>query len=591
MFLAAASAGAGVWPVLFQLAVLLAAALVVGMLFERFGQSAILGYLLAGMLLGPGVLSVIDEGSGVPVIAELGVSLLLFAIGLEFSARRLLRLGPVAVGGGTIQVVATMGLAASLAMGWGLSFPVAVALGATVALSSTASVLRVLADRAELDSVHGRTSLGILLLQDVAVVPLVLLVAMLAGEDGVGSALLGLARATGLIVALVGVFFLLTSFVLPRMMRSLSLARDRELLVLLSVVLAMGSALAAHALGLSPALGAFLAGMMLAESPFATQIRSDIGGLRIVFITLFFASVGMLGQPAWIAAHAWEVGGVTILLMTGKAAVIAAIGMLFRLPARHAIATGITLAQVGEFGIVIAGIAQSAALMDDHLFRLVVSATLASLFVTPLLTRSALPIATALTRLVRPGRGPDDSASRRDRPNPDAEALVVVVGFGPSGQKAAERARELAGLRTLVIDMRPANIDLARSMGIDASLGDATNIDFLIHHGIDRARAIVIALPDHRTSMRVVESVRTLNSGIVIVARARYHSFVEEMENAGVSVAVDEEHLTGRAMQEAVSMLLADPFDRRDPGSFVPSSGEAREEKAGWGAGESKGEC
>jgi CPA2 family monovalent cation:H+ antiporter-2 len=555
MILAAAAGHSEVWDVLFQLVALLACALGIGMLFERFGQSAILGYLVAGMLLGPGVFNVVDEGSGVPVIAELGVSLLLFAIGLEFSARRLIGLGPAAMYGGTFQVSITLGVTALAGIAFGLDGRAALALGAAVALSSTACVLRVLTDRAELEAVHGRTALGILLLQDVAVVPLVLFVTMLGGGGSIQEVGVGLLKAVGLIVALVTGFLLLSKFVLPRIMRELSLARDRELLVLLAVVLAVGSALAAHSLSLSPALGAFLAGMMLAESPFATQIRSDIGGLRIIFITLFFASVGMLGDPAWIAEHWLPVIGMTILILVGKSIIITGVALLFRLPFRHAVASGLVLAQVGEFGVVIAGISESSNLMSEHLFRLLVSSTLLTLFATPLLIRYALPIGRKIRALIpwKPDRGddrPDLTEIKEDK------ELVFIVGFGPSGQRVAEDLKGHAEVSPLVIDMRQNNIDLARSMGHRAVLGDASSVDFLIHHGVSNARAVVITIPDPRTSTRIVESVRTLNEKVSIIARARYHMFVNELENAGATIAVDEEYLTGHRLREAMSALL-----------------------------------
>lgn len=551
-----------VWNVLFQLVVLLGAALVMGLVFEKFRQSAILGYLIAGMVVGPGLLGIVEADSGVPVIAELGVSLLLFAIGLEFSARSLMKLGPAAGIGGTLQIAITLALGAVIAMAFGLDGKGAVAVGATVALSSTACVLRLLADRAELESIHGRTALGILLMQDIAVVPLVLLVTMLSEGGTFGEVVVSLLKAAVLIVTLVTGFLLLSKFVLPPMMKQLSLARDRELLVLLAVVLAIGSALAAHALHLSPALGAFLAGMMLAESPFATQIRSDIGGLRIVFITLFFASVGMLGDPVWIASHPFQVLGVTAILLVGKAAVIAGIALGFRLRTRYAVASGILLAQVGEFGIVIAGIARGAELFPEEVFRLLVSGTLVSLFATPILIRVALPIGDKVQALV--GRNRKKDSPKEDRKEETLDRLVFVVGFGPSGQRVAEEVKSHEGVAPFIIEMKPHNVDLAHSMGIEAVLGDATNLDFLIHHGISKACAIVVTLPDYRTSVRIVESIRTLNESIVIIVRARYHTFVDELERAGATIAVDEEYITGTRLKEAMSELL-DRTQSSDP--------------------------
>jgi len=560
--IAAAAAESGVWEAVFQLFALLAAALVIGMLFERFGQSAILGYLIAGMVLGPQVLGVVSKDSGVPVIAELGVSLLLFTIGLEFSARRLLRLGPVAGLGGSLQVVATLFLSTGLAMLFGQDLKAALCIGSAVALSSTACVLRLLTDRSEIDSVHGRTALGILLLQDIAVVPLVLFVTMLAGGGGPSEMILGLGKAVGLIVAMVAGFRILAGWVIPSVMKQLSLSRDRELLVLLAVVLATGSALAAHALELSPALGAFIAGMMLAESPFSTQIRADVGGLRILFVTLFFASVGMLGDPVWIAGNFPAVIGLTVLIIAGKGLVVALVARAFRLPARYALATGLALAQVGEFGVVIAGIAKSGGVLEDEPFRLLVSATLLALFATPLLVRIARPAGRKLEDwLMRSRKAATD---REAVTNPSADSrLVFIIGFGPAGQRVATDLDQMENLSCLVIDLRPANIDLAKSMGLHAVLGDATHLEFLIHHGIEQADAAIITVPDHRTVVRLVGSIRQLGDDIAIVARARYHAFTDEVIEAGATVTVDEEQVTGRRLIAATREVLRQRTKRK----------------------------
>jgi CPA2 family monovalent cation:H+ antiporter-2 len=559
--LAIASSDSGVWEVLFQLFALLAAALVVGMIFERFGQSAILGYLSAGMFLGPHGTGVVSRESGVPVIAELGVSLLLFAIGLEFSARRLVRLGPIAGLGGSLQVGLTLGAATGAGLLFGLDLKSSLCLGAAIALSSTACVLRLLTDRAELDSVHGRASLGILLLQDIAVVPLVLFVTMLAGEGGPTGMILGLGKALGLIAALLIGFRLLSRFVIPPVMRQLSLSRDRELLVLLAVILAIGSALAAHSLALSPALGAFIAGMMLAESPFSTQIRADVAGLRILFITLFFSSVGMLGDPRWILSHLPAVLGATLLIITGKTLVMFFVARAFRLPTRYALATGIILSQVGEFGVVIAGIAESGNLLGEEPFRLLVSATLLTLFATPWLVRIARPTGRWLENRIR--RSPVAGFSDQGDGPAIGKDLVFVIGFGPAGRRVAGDLARLESVDCRVIDLRPANIDLANSMGLRAFLGDATHPEFLLHHGIEQASAVVITVPDHRTVLRLVGSIRQLGNEIAIIARSRYHALTDEVVEAGATVTVDEEQLTGRRLVAATREVIRQRVKRQ----------------------------
>ena len=544
------------WPFLFQLVILIAAALLAGLLFERLGQSAVLGFLLAGTLMGPAVFDVVGSESGIEILAEVGVSLLLFAIGLEFSARRLLRLGRIAVVGGSFQVTITLGLAAAIAMAFGFSGRVGLAVGATLALSSTACVLRILTDRAELDSVHGRSALGILLLQDVAVVPLVVLVTLLGGDGGLAELGIGFAKALALIAAMVTAFYLFSNHVLPRLLGALNLTRHRELLILLAVVLAMGSAGIAHGLEISPALGAFIAGMMLAESPFATQIRSDVSALRVLFLTLFFVSVGMLGDPAWIFQNAPAVALCVALIVFGKAAIIALIARSLGRPSVHAIACGISLAQVGEFGVVIAGIGKASGLINDDLFRLIVSTTIITLFLTPFLIRFALPLGRVITDAL-PGKtiphaGDDEDEGRSRSALSDH---VIVAGFGPSGQQVGESLVQL-DRPGIVLDLRPANIELARSMGLEAALGDATDIDVLLHYGIERARAIVVTVPDHRASTKIVEAVRNLTPSLDIVVRARYHPFVSDLEKAGATVVVDEEFHTGRRLAAAMRSVL-----------------------------------
>jgi CPA2 family monovalent cation:H+ antiporter-2 len=408
--------------------------------------------------------------------------------------------------------------------------------------------------------------LGILLLQDIAVVPLVLLVTMLGGAGSLGEMGVGFLKAVGLIVVLVGGFYGLSNFILPRMLKRLSLARDRELLILLAVILAVGSACVAHSLQISPALGAFIAGIMLAESPFATQIRSDIGALRALFITLFFASVGMLGDPGWIFSNAGRVALVVALIMICKGAIITFITMALKRPLKHAVATGICLAQVGEFGVVIAGIAQSDGLLDDDTFHLLVSATLIAFFLTPLMIRHASAIGTWVAARLPGGHLPPSPANGDPDSPPAKKDHVLVVGFGPSGQRVAEELFK-QGREFNILDLRPPNIELAHSLGYPAALADSTNLEMLVHHGIMTAQAVVITVPDHRTVCQIAAAVRNLAPETKIIARARYHPFVPELERAGATVVIDEERVTGNRMAAAVRTILGNPAKAESPGA------------------------
>ena len=308
------------WSVLFDVLILLLTALVLGVVCERLRQSPILGYLAAGTLLGPNALQYISSASEVSALAELGVALLLFTIGLEFSWHRLRRLGAAALGGGTAQVIVTMGLGTATALFFGMSWRTALAIGAIVALSSTTVVLRLLVSRAEIESIHGRHALGILLIQDVAVVPLVLLMTVLGGQGSLQQVGLDVFKTLLWAGVLVFVLYLLFNRVVPRVLHLASLQRNRDLPILLAIVTGLGSAWGSHELGLSPALGAFVAGMLLAESPFATQIRADVASIRTLLVTLFFSSIGMLGDPVWFIGHLPAVLALVVVIVAGNPA-------------------------------------------------------------------------------------------------------------------------------------------------------------------------------------------------------------------------------------------------------------------------------
>jgi CPA2 family monovalent cation:H+ antiporter-2 len=272
------------WSAVLDILILLGAAMLLGALCERLKQSALLGYLLAGSLLGPNSLNVLPSHEMVSTVAELGIALLLFSIGLEFSWRRLRSVGAIAAGGGTLQILLTGAATALLCRVVGLDGPAALAIGAIVAMSSTAAVLRVLAGRQEIDAVHGRNALGILLLQDMAVVPAALFVAALGVGGGFAQVGWAVVQALGLATALAGTLYLLVSYGLPRLLGAELVVTNRDLSILLAIVTATGTAWLSHALGFSPVLGAFVAGMVLAESPFATQIRADIAPLHTLFV-------------------------------------------------------------------------------------------------------------------------------------------------------------------------------------------------------------------------------------------------------------------------------------------------------------------
>ncbi len=548
-----------VWTALLDVLILLLTAMLLGALCERLRQSAILGYLLAGTLLGPNALDLMPNHQAVTAIAELGVALLLFAIGLEFSWRRLSGIGPIAVGGGTLQVLLTGGLTAAVCLALGLGNRPALAIGAMVALSSTACVLRLLISRAEIDSIHGRNTLGILLLQDIAVVPLVFVVTALGGDGPSSAGQIGweLGRAAGVTALMVAALFLLLNYVVPLLLSSEQAARNRDLPILLAIVTAVGAAWASHKLGLSPALGAFIAGLLLAESPFATQIRADIASVKTLFVTLFFSSIGMLANPAWIMDHWVLVVGVVVMIVFGKTLVIAGVVSMFRSSPGHSIATGVCLAQAGEFSFVLAEVAREGQVVDGDLFELIVAATIGTLFLTPYMVALAPQLAGIVGRYLPRAL---EAQGRCEKSAPGAAAAlrghILIVGFGPAGRRIAEALMGRHKSLLVVVELSAKSSAVARAYGLRTYQGDATRTETLEHLHIDAARAVAVTLPDPTAARHVIEQVHASSPQTPIIARARYHVYRWELTVAGAQVVVDEEEQVGLRMASAVRQTL-----------------------------------
>jgi len=539
------------WQLLMEIVLLLATAFVLGTVAQRLKQSAIIGYLVAGAIVGP----VLFNAQAVEQVAELGVALLLFSIGLEFSFSRLRQLGAIALVGGTAQVIVTLGVYA-LAASTAMDASAAVVLGAMVALSSTAVVLRVLVDNSAIDSVHGRNALGILLLQDVAVVPLVLLVTILT-KGGSGQAIVAhIGNTMAGAALLVIVFYFLFYHLAPRILMIRGVFANRELVVMLAIISALGSIWGGHAMGLSPALGAFLAGMLLAESPFATQIRSDIVGIRTLFVTLFFTTVGMLADPLWFAGHLHLVAMALAAVVGGKTAIIYVIVRILKHRPVQALATGLTLAQIGEFSFVLASAAREGRLIDANQFALVVSVTIVSMFLAPYLVTNAEAWATGLLRLLSRAR---PAVSDQALP-PDAAGgkHILIVGFGPAGQRVARTLIDRE-VRPHVIELNPQSAQQAQALQLPVHIGDATSIEVLEHAGIGSVCAVVVTLPDPATCRRVIANCKTLVPEVPVIVRARYHRHAADLRKAGAMIVIDEEIKVGEAIDQELQNLLRQP--------------------------------
>jgi CPA2 family monovalent cation:H+ antiporter-2 len=448
-----------------------------------------------------------------------------------------------------------------------MEFAAALVVGAMVALSSTACVLRILVDRAEVDSPYGRISLGILLVQDAAVVPLMLLVTILTAGGTVWSTLWRLVLAAASAALLIAAFYGLFHYVTPKLLRLKTWRRNRDLPILLTVVMALGSAWVAHRFGLSPAMGAFVAGVLLAISPFAVQIRADIEPLKTILVTLLFASVGMFGDAWWFLQNLGVVCGLVLAIVLGKGMLVAAVTRLSGGRTQFSVASAFCLAQVGEFSFVLAIIARGDgaenSILSDAAFRGIVSATIISLLITPYLIAVAPHAGAWFERCIR--RCFKTKQDRREAAEgetvvptankPGRRDLIFIVGFGPAGQRAAEDLIASQHEQLVVIDLNPDNIDIARRYGLATHIGDATQSEILLHAGIQRANLVIITVPSPSTSQKLVHLVRHHASDAIIFARARYHVHRWQLVHAGAHVVVDEEDQVGH--QLATDVLTA----------------------------------
>jgi CPA2 family monovalent cation:H+ antiporter-2 len=534
-----------IWYLIMEIVLLLGVAFLFGVVAQRLNQSAIVGYLLAGAVLGP----IMFNKDAVQEVAELGVALLLFSIGLEFSFGRLRRMGTRAFLIGILQILITL---AVFALIFTLFGPIrqGLAMGAIIALSSTAIVLRVLVDRMEIDSIHGRKALAILLTQDIAVVPLVLLVTILGAGGSVQYVALHIVKTLAAAGGLAAVFFVLFYIVIPKVLMTGNLFSNRELVVLLAIATAMGSAWAAHAIGLSPALGAFIAGMLLAESPFATQIRSDIGSLRTLFVTLFFTSIGMLANPAWLLANLAEALLWLALVFTLKALVIFLICMSFRMGRIPSLTTGITQAQIGEFSFVLATVAFRGGVLSQGRFDMIVTVTILSMFLAPYMAAYALPLSEKFNSILK-HQPPLRKKAAPSIAVPSPGDGIFIVGFGPAGQRVADVLLE-EGISPNVVELNPHTAGQARRKGLPVHMADATNSDVVSHLGIKGACLVIVTVPDPRSAKEIIHNLRTFSPESRIVVRSRYHIASNSLKDAGADAVVDEENTIGDKLAEEV---------------------------------------
>ncbi len=528
-------------PILKDLIILLLVSVPIAFVGSRLRLPGIVGFMIAGVVIGPSGFGLIEDVPAIEVMAEIGVVLLLFAIGLEFSLRRMMDMKRLVLLGGGLQVFLSVLLFGGLANLLGRSFSQALLLGFLFALSSTAIVLKSYSDNAEIDTPHGRAGVGILLLQDLSVVPMMLTVPLLAGKQDVSIGRLAVTLGTA--VAVIAAIVLAARFVIPYMLSHIVRLRSHEVFVIFIVLVSLGTSWLTAQFGLSLALGAFLAGLMLSESEYSHQIVSDILPFRDVFNSIFFISIGMLLSVGYVVSHLLTVLGWVVMLVVVKALLVLLVMRLLRFNLRISTMTALGLAQVGEFSFVIAKTGMAQGLLTDSDYQKFLAAAILSMIATPFLIQAAPRLGYRLQRALAPGSRLEPHPPDYEPPDELLRGHTIVVGYGLNGRNLSTVLHR-AGIPYVVVELNADSVHEANARGEPVQYGDATRREVLQRAGVADARILVVAISDPIATRRAVQFARDLNPQLRVIVRTRYVAEVTELYQLGASQVIPEEFET-----------------------------------------------
>ncbi len=528
--------------------IVLTGALIVVPLLHRFRVSSVLAYLAVGMVLGPSCLGAIDDPEEAAWLAELGVVFMLFAIGLELPLERLKTMRYYVFGLGSAQMLATTTLIGAAAYLLGNSIAAAIVVGGTLALSSTATVLKLLVDRGEAAARFGRIAVAILLLQDLAVVPMLALIPLLGNADH-GSPWFALGLALGKAALALGFITLAGRFLIRPLFRQIAATGNAELFTAASLFILLGLGWVTQEAGMSMSLGAFLAGMLLAGTPYRHQIEADIQPFRGLLLGLFFVTVGMTFDIPALLVDIAPILVLTLAFVLAKILVTALVAHAFKLKTDTAWRAALLLAQGSEFGFVLTGLARAGGILDPQVVLRVNAAIVLSIALTPVLAFAGQKLAAG----IRDRRG--HKASSLTDESQQLGQHVLVAGFGRVGQ-AICRLLDNAGINYVALDLNVQRVLRARSQGLPVYFGDAGRIDVLRAAGADRARLAVIAIDNPAMALRMAEALHETAPDMPVVARAWDSGHAARLARRGVNEAVPEDIEIGLGLGEAMLRRL-----------------------------------
>lgn len=545
-------------PLLNDIVIIFGLAIAVLFICHRLRVQAIVGFLLTGILVGPYGLGLVKAIHDVEIFAEVGVVLLLFTIGIEFSLERLLQIRKSFLMGGSLQVLLTFLATLFIARQFGQDFGKAVFIGFLVALSSTAIVLKLIQERAEVDSPHGRTTLGILIFQDIIIVPMILVTPLLAGAtENLGESLLVLlAKGIGIILLVM----VSAKWFVPHLLYQIAKTRNHGLFLLSVIVICLGVAWLTSKAGLSLALGAFLAGLIISESEYSHQALGNILPFRDVFTTFFFVSIGMMLDIRFLFHHPGFIVLIALSVLVLKAIIAGSVTILLGFPLRTAVLVGFALGQIGEFSFILSRVGVEHGLLPGDLYQRFLAVTIVSMAATPFIISLAPRLADTILRLPVPKRLLSGIYPVSETKAEDRKDHLIIIGFGVNGRNVV-RAASIAGIPYAIIEMNPETVRTEQAKGEPIYYGDATQETVLQNANIKDARTAVVAISDPAATRRITEVIRRLGPTVHLIVRTRYLQEMKPLYELGATEVIPEEFETSVEIFTRVLMKYLVPRD------------------------------
>ncbi|CAD5270833.1 MULTISPECIES: cation:proton antiporter [unclassified Imperialibacter] len=533
-------------PILTEIVIILGISVLMILIFNRFKLPSILGLLATGMVAGPHGMGLIQASHEVEMLSEIGVIFLLFVIGVEFSFKHLTSIRKTVFVGGTVQVAGTILVTFGIVYMFGLSFRESIFAGFLVSLSSTAIVLKLLQEKGEINTPHGRIALGILIFQDIIVVPMILFTPIIAGKTGnIGETILILLLK---VVAVVGLVLIMARYIVPKLLFRVAQAKSRELFILTIIVICFATAWLTSSIGLSLALGAFFAGLIISESDYSHQATANILPFREIFISFFFVSIGMLLDLKFLFDHLSVVLLLTFLTLFGKALIAGFGAVLLRYPFRTVILSGLMLCQVGEFAFLLSATGIENQILSPLTYQYFLSVSLITMGLTPFILSYASKITDVVhsktpNPLVRKIQALSSDVETEEPDEHELKDHLVIIGYGINGKNVAKAARK-AAIPYAIVEMNPATVKQEKERGEPIMYGDASDDVILRHVQIQSARVVVIAISDPSSTKRIVAKIREFSNTVHIIVRTRYINEIEESKKLGADEVIPEEFET-----------------------------------------------